>query len=222
MNTRVLLAFVGITAIALSGCAASTPVATQSPAAPTSATPAPDPVAESVIVGGLSFSIEYSLGDPAVFEYSSDPAMAIDALSDAFGEEPTVAEVPEANCSTAFTQTSWDGFEVRTDSDALPPKQQFSIVVVDSAPLAVAASDGSILGTDNTDVLAATDENLKSDSGQSATTSFDVQDLAASGLLYDENGPVLGPNGELAWGGHTLSRSGVVTTIAAPVYFGDC
>lgn len=223
MRTRAFLAIAAV--VALAGCATAAPAPPSAPAQTASVapsqTPEPAQVAESLVIGGLSFSIVFDDESSVEYDYASDPQQAIDALSEALGEDPVVEDVPAARCSSAFTRAAWGGFELRTGF-ALPPQQQFSVVVTNPVSLPVASSDGSVLGEDNAEFFAAAPDNFKDASGTTSTIRFDVQNLAASGELYNENGPVRSADGDFAWGGTTVARSGAVTVISAPVYFTDC
>jgi uncharacterized lipoprotein YbaY len=225
MKTRAFLVIAATSALALSGCATDAPQPSESISAPPSA--AATPVAESIVIGGLSFSIEYDTGDPAVFEYASDPAEAIAALTVALGEDPVVTPPGDVTCGAPSTETAWPGFAVYTESVALPPGQQFQVFADATPALPVSASDGSVLGADNASVVDATDDRLKSVSDSDgvfrASLYFDVQDLIDAEVLYSDAGPVSdSDDGLFAWGGNSYAKSGVVQRISAPVYYTDC
>ena len=229
MKTWGSLAIIVVAAVSMTGCANAAPGPAETIAAPVapSATPEPDPVPESIAIAGLSFSILFDSGQPAEFEYASDPASAIEALTTAFGADPEVTVYDEVSCGAPFTATAWDGFSVFSDSDGLPPGQQFRVFAEKSVPLPVAASDGSVLGEDNAAVIAATEDRFvstwESKGEGSAYVYFDVQDLTANEELYDDSGPVSdSDDGRFAWGGKTYSKGGIVQRISAPELYIDC
>ena len=215
--------------IGVSGCSTPPPAPVETAAAPPSPTATPDaePVAESILISGLSFSIRFDSGEDEVFEYSSDPAAAISTLTEAFGAEPEITVYDEVNCGSPLTLTAWDGFGVTSDTKGLPPGQKFGVYAESPALLPVSTSNGSVLGEDNTAIIAATDDRLKSgwvyQGVSSADLFFDVQDLTSDEELYDNTGPVSdSDDGKFAWGGSSYSKAGVVERITAPVYYTDC
>jgi len=226
MTKSVILAALLSVVLATTGCAAQQTPATQ-PTAEPSVTPKPEPVAERVLVGGLSFSIEFDDGSTADYPYSSDADAAIAALSTAFASEPEVSESGEVQCTAPYTLSEWDGFMVFSNTEAPAPGQVFSVFAQKGAPLEVETTDGSVLGTDNSAVIQSTDDALKdsfeSEGSTLTTVRFDVQDLVQGEVLYDETGPVSDSvDGKFAWGGTTFSRDGIVERISAPTLYLDC
>lgn len=229
MKTWGSLAIIGLAALSMTGCATAAPAPAETVAAPVtpSAAPEADPVAESIVIGGLSFSIVFDTGESTEFDYASDPGAAIEALTTAFGADPEVTVYSEVSCGAPFTATAWNGFSVFSDTDGLPPGQEFRVFAEKSAPLPVAASDGSVLGEDNAAVIAATDDRFVSTGESKGETNaniyFDVQDLTANEELYDDSGPVSdSDDGKFAWGGVSYSTGGIVQRISAPTLYIDC
>ena len=225
MKIRSLL--VVVVALSLTGCTTAPPAPVETVTAPPSATPEPEPVAESIVMSGLSFSILFDSGEPAIFDYASDPGVAIEALTMALGADPEVTTYSEVSCGAPYTANEWKGLSVFTETDALPPGQKFRLVAEGSPALPVSASDGSVLGEDNSAVIAATDDRFTSEWENEGThyvdLYFDVQDLTANEKLYDGTGPVSdSEDGKFAWGGTSYSQGGVVQRISAPTLFIDC
>ena len=209
--------------VALGGCVTPTPEPTPKAEAPS---PPPSAIAEpeatSIVVGGTEMSIEFDDNSSETFAYSSEPNTAIAALTEAFGVEPVVTDVPEKSCGSAETTNAWDDFVIFSDSGYLPDGQLFGARVSGSTPLPVEASDGSVLGEDNTAVFEATDDRHKdqweSEGVVNTRTFFDLQDFEDGDILYQENPAT----DAIAWGGATDAKDGIVWRIGAPYPFKDC
>jgi len=223
MSKRRIAAVALFLAVGLSGC--TTPTAEPAPVAETSS-PSPsvtaEPQATAIVVGGTEMSIEFDDDSSETLAYSSDPEAAVAALTEAFGAEPVVTDVPEKSCAAAETTNAWDDFVLFRDSGYLPDGQLFGVRATGSTPLPVEASDGSVLGEDNTSIFEATDDRhkfeLESEGVVNTRTYLDLQDYADDDILYQENPTT----DDIAWGGATDAKDGIVWRIGAPFPFKDC
>jgi hypothetical protein len=217
MKTRAFLAIA--IAFSLAGCTADAPAPAETIVAPptATATPEPEPVAESIIIGGLSFSIEFDDDSSVSFEYASDPDAAIAALTDAFGEVPTVTEPAEAHCNPSFVEHAWGDFSIRTDYAWLPDGQRFAVLADGPLSVAVTGTDGSALGDDNSELFEASRPELAQkftvDGSEFSFVYFDVEEFAPGDDLFD------GVDEREPWGGYSESVDGKIRAIGAPLLY---
>jgi len=170
---------------------------------------AAEPVATAIILGGTEMSVEFDDDSSETFAYSSDPAPAIAALSEAIGAEPTVSQY-DTCCLPSHTLTEWDAITIITDYAFLPAGQQFSVTFAASTAgsLALRTIDGVVVGDSLERSLAAIEGEehieLKFDGFDFDTIAYEI--TRESDKLDD-------------WGGFIRLEDDVIVTIASPILY---
>ncbi|TAL41951.1 MAG: hypothetical protein EPN91_09475 [Salinibacterium sp.] len=204
-------ALVLVVAFALIACAS---LASCAPA-PT-ATPSPTSTSSLVVTvegGTIAVPDPHSL-EVTDIPYSVDVRLAVAALSDATGVQPTITNHTASpdGCDANYTAYDWDGLELRSPAASKPDDTQFSARVT-----AATSAGGVALQTSNGQHVGSTVAEMQANVPDAFTFSGD----GATRVFYS----VQNPDEDTAngWGAIALAPHGVVTDILAPQYFyGDC
>ncbi len=141
--------------------------------------------------------------------YTTDPAAAVDLISEAIELEPTVSTIPGTGCSAEATVWDWGGFRL------IAPAPAGDTLGVHFIARATAASTGNGLGIDLTyaDRVGATlaDVVAHGPSGGYSVVSEDLGGGYGVGMIDGQDGNT--------WGVILVLEGGTVTSYYAPGYF---
>lgn len=210
------IAAAAVLCIGIGGCASPTspPETAATSAAPTPSTP-PQPEAESVIISAREVSIltadETMIASFDFFEPEVDEA--VEALTDAFGSEPTIVHSEPVSSQPEANNYEWPGFalmEYLGVTPAFPDVNAFRVVV--TAPtvgtIAVIGLGRVQAGMAESDVAPLATQH-RTDTGAGRPIEFYSFDVRPVELSYDPGYP---PTIAVsAW-----VEGGVVLNIAAP------
>lgn len=149
---------------ALTSCATPAPTPSAAPSAPVE-TPTPTPTPEAPEVATLALAADgFELRDDAgtvldEFGWFDDADATIDALTEAFGEEPIEVDYPGHIESRPGIDYTWEGFVVRVQDFEPTPPLDSNVTVTITAPtvgdIELLGPDGIVVGQDATALTSA-------------------------------------------------------------------
>ena len=207
-----------VSTLMIAGCAGPAPVSTPSPVAASasatpdeSATPTPEAVAEAALITIAASGLFVTDAEGATLlqlPYSTDPAVAVDQLTDVLGETATALVEPGGVCAEETTVSNWGSLRLYDPAGfAAGPGALFTVAALGASTaggVPIVSTAGFAVG-DTAASIAALGGISTVDYGAWVSIYSDLQ--VAS---FDD---------PYAWGVSGYAPGGVLAQFFAPVYF---